>query len=399
MKLRIKILVGFMSVIALMGILGAVTYSNFLEINEQFEFLIEHDLQVLQNAEHLQKDIVDAETGQRGFLITGEEEFLEPYYSGISDFNRLIEIEKELVSDNPPQVQRLERIEILFAEWNEKSARPEINMARIAHETDINSKTLEAVLAKGIGKGILDELRVLLDESIQREAEEEEFDQQLLLIQIGKDLVDRETGQRGFLITGEEEFLEPYYLGNKNLELRLNELLISIEEEEEEEAGHIAGDEHEEDETESVHKIIELAKRWDVEAAIHEINARKLINENPTIYDVSFLLRDGTGKNILDNIREEFEVFIQIENDLKDTRFDKVQGIKTESEINIVIFITIAAAIGIGIAISLSHSINKSLNLLIVGAKRFGKGDFETIPISGDDEISDLSNSFNEMAL
>lgn len=78
MKLRIKSLIGFISIIALMGILGAVTYSNFLEINEQFKFLIEHDLQVLQNAQQLQKHIVDAETGQRGFIIVGEESFLEP---------------------------------------------------------------------------------------------------------------------------------------------------------------------------------------------------------------------------------------------------------------------------------------------------------------------------------
>ena len=101
MKLQIKILVGFMAVITLMGILGVVTYSNFLEINEQFEFLIEHDLEVLQNAQQLQRHIVDAETGQRGFIIVGEESFLEPYYSGISGFNELVKIEKQLVSDNP----------------------------------------------------------------------------------------------------------------------------------------------------------------------------------------------------------------------------------------------------------------------------------------------------------
>ncbi len=114
MKLRIKILVGFIAVIVLMGILGTVMYSNFAEINKQFEFLIEHDLEVLQNAQQLQKFIVDAETGQRGFIIVGEESFLEPYYSGISGFNELVKIEKQLVSDNPSQVEKLDGIEKLF---------------------------------------------------------------------------------------------------------------------------------------------------------------------------------------------------------------------------------------------------------------------------------------------
>jgi len=165
MKLRAKILVGFMAIIALMGILGGVTYSNFLEINQQFEFLIVHDLEVLQNAQQLQKHILDAETGQKGFIIVGEESFLEPYYSGIIGFAELVKIEKELVSDNPPQVQRLERIERLFTDWNEKAAIPEIELARIAHQTDINSKTLEEVLTQGVGKGIIDELKIVLDES------------------------------------------------------------------------------------------------------------------------------------------------------------------------------------------------------------------------------------------
>jgi len=390
MKLGAKILVGFMAIIALMGILGAVTYSNFIEINQQFEFLIEHDLEVLQNAQHLQKDIVNAETGQRGFIIVGDESFLEPYYSGISEFKELVKIEKELVSDNPPQVQRLDRIEMLFTDWNEKAAIPEIELARIAHKTDINSKTLEGVLTQGTGKGILDELRIVLDESIERESVEGEIEQQLLLFQIAKDLVDRETGQRGFLITGEEEFLEPYYRGNENLRKHIAELRASVEEEEEEEEGG--------EESSTVDKIESLANRWEIEAAIPEINARKIINENPTLYDVSFLLKAETGKNILNEIRGEFEEFIQIENELKDKRFEEVKKIKVAAEINIVIFVTIAAIIGIGIAVTLSHSINKSLKLLLLGTERFGKGEFEPIPTSGDDEISDLSGSFNDMA-
>ncbi len=72
--------------------------------------------------------------------------------------------------------------------------------------------------------------------------------------------------------------------------------------------------------------------------------------------------------------------------------------IKRSSEINIAIFVSIASIVGISIAITLSHSINKSLKMLILGTERFGKGEFEPIPITGDDEISDLSGSFNDMA-
>ena len=191
-------------------------------------------------------------------------------------------------------------------------------------------------------------------------------------------IVDRETGQRGFLITGDETFLEPYNDGNKNLEIHLAELRELQEE--------------------VVVKIIELTKKWETEAAIPEIDIRRAINENPTIFDVSVLLKSETGKLILDNIRMEFKEFIQIENDLKNKRFETVQGIKSSSEINIAIFVSIAAILGMGIAMTLSHSINKSLKLLILGTERFGKGEFDPIPSTGDDEIANLSESFNDMA-
>ena len=50
-------------------------------------------------------------------------------FSGISGFAELVKIEKELVSDNPPQVERLERIEMLFNDWNEQAVIPEIELA------------------------------------------------------------------------------------------------------------------------------------------------------------------------------------------------------------------------------------------------------------------------------
>ena len=41
---------------------------------------------------------------------------------------------------------------------------------------------------------------------------------------IAKAMVDQETGQRGFLITGKEEFLKPYETGKKNLKKSIGEL-------------------------------------------------------------------------------------------------------------------------------------------------------------------------------
>jgi len=114
MKIRTKILGGFFTITILSISLGMIVFINTAEVSNNFTFLVEHDLEVLQNAQKLQKFVVDAETGQRGFIITGDDSFLEPYNEGIHGFHDLIDIEKQLVSDNPSQVQRLEKIETLF---------------------------------------------------------------------------------------------------------------------------------------------------------------------------------------------------------------------------------------------------------------------------------------------
>ena len=66
--------------------------------------MIEHDAPLIANARHLSKLVVDMETGQRGFVITGKDEFLEPYDRAVAAFAGLLREEKAMVSDNPAQV-------------------------------------------------------------------------------------------------------------------------------------------------------------------------------------------------------------------------------------------------------------------------------------------------------
>jgi two-component system chemotaxis sensor kinase CheA len=129
LKIKSQLLIGFLLIIPLIAILGVTSFISLNNIEKHYEFLVVHDLGVLQNAQKLQKLVVDSETGQRGYIITRDVSFLEPYRNGVSEFHSLIEIEKELVSDNPSQVKRLEKIEQLFTKWLNDAAIPEIKLA------------------------------------------------------------------------------------------------------------------------------------------------------------------------------------------------------------------------------------------------------------------------------
>jgi PAS domain S-box-containing protein len=54
--------------------------------------------------------LLNAETGARGYALTQNSEFLEPYYKAQNALPRSLEKLNQLVSDNPPQQQRVEKI-------------------------------------------------------------------------------------------------------------------------------------------------------------------------------------------------------------------------------------------------------------------------------------------------
>ena len=110
MKTRTRLGFGFGVQILLACGLGVAVLVGLVRVQRQFSFVVEHDAPVIANARHLSKLVVDMETGQRGFVITGDEGFLEPYELGLPAFHALIEEEKTLVSDNPVQVRALDRI-------------------------------------------------------------------------------------------------------------------------------------------------------------------------------------------------------------------------------------------------------------------------------------------------
>ncbi|EAQ99118.2 diguanylate cyclase (GGDEF) domain protein [Congregibacter litoralis KT71] len=69
------------------------------------------DLTMLAN--HLLISVVDAETGQRGYILTGKESYLESYYSGSAAVLVDLEKLKRLGRDTPRSLQLIDRIEDL----------------------------------------------------------------------------------------------------------------------------------------------------------------------------------------------------------------------------------------------------------------------------------------------
>jgi signal transduction histidine kinase len=96
------------AVLLLAVIIGGGIASNFAasRLNED-DALVRHTYRVMTTLDHTLGSLQDAETGERGFLITGRTEYLEPYNTGVEHVENDLATLRALTADNPQQQQRL----------------------------------------------------------------------------------------------------------------------------------------------------------------------------------------------------------------------------------------------------------------------------------------------------
>ncbi|AKJ06726.1 Two-component hybrid sensor and regulator [Archangium gephyra] len=125
---------------------------------------VTHTLDVINEAEQLLSLMKDAETGQRGYLLTRERHFLAPYEDARRYIQPSLERLRALTSDEPHQRQRLDAMESLI---QRKLALIERTL-RLEQEGQY-AAALESVHS-GEGKRLMDALRVH-ERELRQEAE------------------------------------------------------------------------------------------------------------------------------------------------------------------------------------------------------------------------------------
>lgn len=121
-----------------------------------------HTYQVIQKAEHLISLLKDTETGQRGFLLTGEEHYLQPFLEA----NQAIPVAyadlQTLTADNPTQQARLISIKSLIDQKQEE----------LTHTIALRKTSLDTaleVVRSDRGKKVMDQFRKEMGEFMQME--------------------------------------------------------------------------------------------------------------------------------------------------------------------------------------------------------------------------------------
>jgi PAS domain S-box-containing protein len=139
-------------VIAVLLANAGVSYFNIRRLAEN-EHDVAHTYEELAGLERLMFLLNDAETGQRGYLLTGDAAYLEPYTEGVRQVSGQLDQLKELTADNAEQQSRFpaleEKIAAKLAELDET-----IRLRR-----DVGADAALRVVQTQVGKRSMDAIR------------------------------------------------------------------------------------------------------------------------------------------------------------------------------------------------------------------------------------------------
>jgi len=124
---------------------------------------VAHTHQVRRQIAELLVQLLSAETGGRGFVISGQDDFLEPYTAALGTIDKVHAELRQLTIDNPAQTQRLDAMRPLI------DARIDDMKRRVEERRTGSFEAAAAAIAAGTGRKLSDKVRVLLDEMDREE--------------------------------------------------------------------------------------------------------------------------------------------------------------------------------------------------------------------------------------
>jgi PAS domain S-box-containing protein len=130
---------------------------------DQSDFWVDHTREVISANQRLLSDVRDAQSAERGYIITGDEGYLEPYRSASANIPRSAEKLLQLTADNPEQQTRIKRLQGLIDE------RVAVLNDALRQRRESGFDAARTVLLAGQGRAAMKQIR---DASQEIEAEE-----------------------------------------------------------------------------------------------------------------------------------------------------------------------------------------------------------------------------------
>lgn len=407
-KVKQKILLGIFSPLLLLIVLTGTVFFALDRLDET-EHWVAHTQKVITNANSIITSAINIETGMRGYLLTGQQDYLEPYEKGSQLVYHQLEELRNLVKDNQPQVAQLWEAETILHEWQDSVTQPSIALRRvISREKGIHDMAQLAEEQKSLHytnkidnqiNQFIEEEKHLLKARIealrsQLNMEDLLFNDPLEQItgwtnrtqltidqahQTASLIKDMETAIRGYLLSGTEQLLKPYHQGEEQFEKSFKQLTLLVSDNP--------------SQLQLLEEIAQNVEAWDHELIHPMIELRREISSAKTMDDMAELVATGRGKLHFDNFRGVMAEFTEEEERLMALR--KTDAKTTTQWVYLTILLCTLGSLLIGG--SLSYMIGRNISIGITqmadALRRLSSGDKTTIIPGSDrkDEIGEMA--------
>jgi len=383
-NIRSQILAGYMFVLALLIVIAAVLLLTFQGLVNDFDELVNRNQPILQDIATLEKLMVDMETGERGFLITGNEDFLEPYNNSQTEFAAVDTRLHEMTRD-PAQEARLDEVEDLRQEWT-VVAEELIAMRSEVHIEDITGVNLAASFDASEELAQVSQSLDIIDAMMVSElgSSTPDITKVTYLYNLSASIQEMRSGLQGYLVSAEEGLLADYNTAQQAFATNRDAFT------------RIANS----TERSQIDQVNTLLQAWISGPATDQIAVRAdMAVDQVTFSTMVERVNRGDGKTIFDQTRGVFAEFINTQLEINDATYNDVTN-SVQLITGLVIGVTVFGVVfAVVIGLYISNRISGNVGKLNTAAQEFANGNLDQqVNIESEDEIGTLAESFNQMA-
>ncbi len=148
---------GFVAALVAVVFIAIFSYLS-LNARTEAQVRVSHTLQIIETVGKVASMLKDAETGQRGYLLTDSEMYLQPYTEAKARMKGEFEAIRSLLADDETQMKRLDALEeVAYAKIAELQKTIDLHKAG-------DAAGALALVRENIGKSLMDRLRVLIEQ-------------------------------------------------------------------------------------------------------------------------------------------------------------------------------------------------------------------------------------------
>ncbi|MCQ6265270.1 CHASE3 domain-containing protein [Fictibacillus sp. WQ 8-8] len=156
--IRAKIFVGYLVIILCLIVSIVAVNNQIASMQKERNFIINHDIEIHSLTNEIEKQVLDMENGQRGFIITGDESYLKPFNLAVNSLENDYKKLYGLIADNPAQQNRLEEINKSIHNWLQTTGNPSIQLKKENKDGEVLS-----LIKKDVGSQSVEQIRSQFD--------------------------------------------------------------------------------------------------------------------------------------------------------------------------------------------------------------------------------------------